>query len=148
MEVTMMHISFAPQRRDGDALVVSRQGDVLTVNGDVLDLSSIPEGATLPAYVVHPMLGKVSRIGGELHVQLLLPYGPTPEPWQTHPDPMIVTEDGPIDVPCDTVVEVEERPVEGGIEITTTTKRWRQAPEVVTTFVAAPEPEEPTNDND
>lgn len=146
----MMHIFFAPQRRDGGALAASRQGDVLTLDGDALDLSSIPEGATLPAYVVHPMLGEVSRIDGELHIQLLLPYGPTPEPWQTHPEPMIVADDGPIDVPCDTIVEVAHLSVEGGIEIVTTTKRWRQEPEVATTFVAAPapEPEESADDND
>lgn len=142
-----MHITWLPQRSDA-TLEASVSGDILTINGESIDLSTIPEGATLPAFAVSFDLGEVSRIDGDLHVQMLLPYGIDPEPWQTHPDPMIVSDDGLIDAPCDTVVTVAEVPVAGGVEIVITTTRWRKSPEVVTTFVAIPSPEEPANDND
>lgn len=140
-----MRISFSPQFRS-DALVVSKVGDVLTINGDVIDLSVIPDGATLPASAIDSewIAETVERIDGVLHLVLLLPHGPSPEPWQAFPDPISITEDGPIDIPVDTTVTIEERTVEGGIEIVSTTRRWRQEPVVDVTFV--PDPEQPEED--
>jgi hypothetical protein len=42
-----MHITLTPMRHDA-TLTLHRAGEVLTINGDPLDLSVIPEGATLP----------------------------------------------------------------------------------------------------
>lgn len=97
-----MHITFAPQRRDG-VLTVAKQGDVLTINGDQIDLSVIPDGATLPAGAISNewIAGPVERIGGVLHVTLLLPHGPNPSQSVAFPEPVTVTSDGAIAVPHD-----------------------------------------------
>lgn len=97
-----MHISFSPQRRD-DALIVAKVGDVLTINGDTIDLSVIPEGATLPAGAIDNewIVGPVERIGGVLHLTLLLPHGPNPSPAVTFPEAITAAADGPIAVPSD-----------------------------------------------
>lgn len=97
-----MHISFSPMRRD-DALSVTKAGDVLTINGEAFDLSSLPDGATIPHGVVPCELisGPVERIVGEIHLTLLLPHGPKPSAAVAFPEPITVTEDGPITVPHD-----------------------------------------------
>lgn len=95
-----MKISFSPQRMDG-ALAVSRAGDMLSVNGDEIDLSVIPDGATLPADAVDSkwIVGPVERIDGVLHLTLLLPHGPNPSQAVAFPAPIVVTGDGPVAVP-------------------------------------------------
>lgn len=96
----------SPQRRD-NSLTLSRAGDVLTLNGQALDFTPLPEGATLPADAIGNdwICGDVSRIGGVLHIPLILPHGfipwPAPEASRvvTHPDPIDVATDGPITLP-------------------------------------------------
>ncbi|MBK9073339.1 MAG: hypothetical protein IPL79_20415 [Myxococcales bacterium] len=94
-----MQITFIPQSRF-DTLALSVAGDVLTVNGAALDLSPLPEGAVLPADAVACdwIMGDITRVGGVLHLAMLLPYGlyggPAPEQ-QT-----ITTDDGPITLPA------------------------------------------------
>lgn len=97
-----MRISFSPQRRDDD-LIVAKHGDTLTVNGDQIDLSVIPDGATLPAAAIDCewIAGPVERIDGVLHVTLILPHGPNPSQAVAFPAPITVTGDGPVDVPRD-----------------------------------------------
>lgn len=97
-----MRISFAPQRRD-DALDVSKDGDVLTINGEVFDFSSLPDGATILRGNIpcEWISGHVERIDGELHLRLLLPHGPKPSAAVAFPEPITVTEDGPIAIPHD-----------------------------------------------
>lgn len=95
-----MRISLCPQRRD-DGLAVSKSGDVLTINGDTLDLSAVPEGATVEnAGELHPLLtGTIERIGGEIHLTLVLPHGANPPPELAFPQPITATADGPIALP-------------------------------------------------
>lgn len=95
-----MHVSFSPMRR-ADALVVSKAGDVLTINGEAFDFSSLPDGATLPAGTVpcEWISGPVERIGGEIHLTLILPHGPKPSQAVAFPAPLTVTADGPISIP-------------------------------------------------
>ena len=97
-----MRISFSPQRRDG-TLTVSRHGDILTINGVPVDLSAIPDGATLPAEAINSewIVGPVERIDGVLHLAILLPHGPNPSPAVAFPEPITVTANGPITVPQD-----------------------------------------------
>lgn len=97
-----MRISFSPQRRD-DTLTVSKTGENLLINGDPIDLSVIPDGATLPAGAIDNewIAGPVERIGGVLHVTLLLPHGPNPSQAVAFPEPITVTSDGPVAVPHD-----------------------------------------------
>src|SRR4051812_22159334 len=47
-KVVLMRISFSPQRRD-HVLIVSKNGDVLTINDETFDFSALPNGATLLA---------------------------------------------------------------------------------------------------
>lgn len=95
-----MHISFLPQRHD-DVLVASKLGDALTLNGEVFDFSSIPEGGEVAASDVPCwwVREKVFRQDGEIYLTLLLPLGPNPSAEEKTPDPIIVVEDGPITLP-------------------------------------------------
>lgn len=103
-----MHtITYFPQRRDDltlDALMWS--GDVLTINGAVLDLSGIPEGATLPGDAVdHPLVvGEISRGGGALSVTLILPLGANPSDEARFPA-QITGADGPVPIPATHIEE-------------------------------------------
>lgn len=109
-----MLIHFSPQRRD-DALSLEKTGDTLTINGDLLDLSVIPDGATLPdAQDIHPLLsGSISRTAGELELTFILPHGPNPSQAVAFPESITVSVDGPVAVPFDepvapTLPEIEE----------------------------------------
>ena len=97
-----MRISFSPMRRD-DTLEVSKTADVLTINGETLDLSALPDGATLPAGAVSCewITGPIERIDGEIHLTLILPHGANPSPSVAFPEPITVTADGPITLPGD-----------------------------------------------
>lgn len=95
-----MRISFSPQRHD-DTLTLSKSGDILTINGMAYDFSPLPDGATIPAGEIpcEWVTGPVERIGGEIHLTLILPHGPNPPPEVSFPEPITVTEDGPITLP-------------------------------------------------
>lgn len=97
-----MRISFSPMRRD-DTLTVTKSGDVLTINGDAVDLSVIPDGASLPAGAVDNefVVGTIERIADDLHVTLLLPHGPDPSHAVAFPADIINPADGPVVVPHD-----------------------------------------------
>lgn len=96
-----MQISFIPMRRD-DRPELSVTGDVLTINGEEFDFSGVPDGATLPrdAVVCGWLASDVTRIGGVLHLTLILPHGPLPDvPQETlRPVPVSVSA-GPVPLP-------------------------------------------------
>jgi hypothetical protein len=96
-----------------EPLTVSRTGDVLTLNGQAFDFSQLPEGATLPAEAIDSewVVGPVSRIDGDLHLTLRLPHGANPSRAVAFPEPIHVTEDGPIPLPFDPEPEAIEEPV-------------------------------------
>ena len=95
-----MRISLSPQRREG-ALALARSGDVLFVNGELLDLSAIPDGATLAAEAISSdwITGDVHRIDGTLHVTILLPVGANPSQALAFPEDLVDFVDGPINLP-------------------------------------------------
>jgi len=97
-----MRISLFPYLCDF-TLAATRAGDVLTLNGVEYDFSPLPEGATLPAEAIDSewIVGPVSRIDGDLHLTLRLPHGPNPSRAVAFPEPIHVTEDGPIALPFD-----------------------------------------------
>lgn len=99
-----MYITLSPVRMD-ETLTASRAGYVLTLNGEAFDFSQLPDGATLPAEAIDSewIVGPVSRINGELHLTLRLPHGPNPSHAVAFPDPINVTQDGPIPLPTDEV---------------------------------------------
>lgn len=106
-----MQIKLSPQRLN-ETLTVSRAGDVLTLNGVEFDFGPLPDGATLPADAIVSdwIVGDVSRIDGELHLTLRLPHGQNPSRAVAFPEPVTVTEDGPIALPFDPVPEPEPLP--------------------------------------
>ncbi|WP_052731799.1 hypothetical protein [Devosia geojensis] len=138
-----MRIMLSPQRSDAQ-LVVGKSGDVLTINGDVLDLSALAAGDSITgASDLHPfLLRDIDRsIDGEIELTLRLPHGPTPEPYMAFPDTLEAVPDGPVDLPWDSYRVVESEKVEGGTNVITTTYRWHQEPEVSSEFI--PDPPEP-----
>lgn len=145
-----MKINLSPQRRDDSLPEVTLSGTILTINGDELDLSDIPEGATYPnASDLNPWLtDSIERSEGDFELTILLPHGANPEQYQAFPEPLIVTEDGPVDLPSNTVVtedtlilEPSEEYPFGAVKHVRTVSRWRQADEVTETFFPNPEPE-------
>jgi hypothetical protein len=103
-----MRIKLQPQRRD-DALSVYKSGDVLTINDEPFDFSSLPDGATIPEGEVpcEWIVGPVDRVDGELHLSLILPHGPNPSAAVAFPEPITVTDDGPVTLPHDEVDNVD-----------------------------------------
>lgn len=97
-----MQISFSPQRSDAE-LVVSRAGDVLTINGEAFDFSGLAEGETIPAGDVPSpwFAGPVDRIGGQLHLVLMLPHGPSPSAAVAYPQPITAPSHGTVTLPAE-----------------------------------------------
>lgn len=96
-----MIIDFSPIRSSA-ALFVIKTGDVLSINGSDFDFSPLPGGAEIPADAVGSpwVTGKVSRdAAGVLRLTLLLPHGPDPAPAVAFPVPLVVTEDGLLELP-------------------------------------------------
>jgi hypothetical protein len=95
-----MHISLIPQRPDASrpaAITVRKIGDVLTIEGEAFDFSSLPDGATIPVVPCHWISGPVERVGGSLHLSLLLPCAP--EFAGSELPPLIDPPDGLLDLP-------------------------------------------------
>jgi uncharacterized protein (UPF0212 family) len=96
----MFELKLAPQLR-GDALEVSVSADVLTLNGVALDFTQLPEGATLPREAIDCLwiAGDVQRVAGVLQVPVLLPITSAASAAACFPDPITVTQDGPVELP-------------------------------------------------
>lgn len=95
-----MHITLSPVRSDMP-LRLERHGDTLVFNGESLDLSPIPDGATLPAAATGcPWIaGDVDRRDGALHLTLVLPHGADAPPETLFPAPLMLVADGPVALP-------------------------------------------------
>jgi hypothetical protein len=95
-----MNITLVPQRRD-TALVAEKSGDVLILNGESFDFSPLQEGDVLPISAIASDLfaGPVSRLGGRLHVSLVLPIGATAPEDARFPQPLEGVADGIIPLP-------------------------------------------------
>lgn len=97
-----MRISFSPQRRD-DTLTLEKTGDRLHINGELYNFNPLADGDTIPAGEIpcHWIIGPVHRTEGEIHLTLILPHGPNPSQAVAYPEPIHVTQDGPIAIPHD-----------------------------------------------
>jgi len=95
-----MQITFSPMRRD-DRLSLRRTGDILTINGEDFDFSGIPDGATLPreAVACEWLASDVERIGGVIHLSLVLPHGADAPEEELFPAPCAAISDGAVPVP-------------------------------------------------
>lgn len=97
-----MQIKLMSKLRQGpQTLTAERQGETLIVNGTTFDFSQLAEGETLPRSAINSewFAGDVTRINGELHLTLLFPHGPNASEAERFPEPITVTEDGPIQLP-------------------------------------------------
>lgn len=96
-----MRIFLSPQRSDRE-ISLSAHGDVLIINGDALDFSDLPDGGEYPPEAIdNPfILGSVTRIEGEIQITVLMPYSnPNPPHTVAFPAPVVVSNNGPIDLP-------------------------------------------------
>jgi hypothetical protein len=94
-----MNIELSPQVRL-DTLSVTVNGEVITVNEAVLDLSGIPDGYRLPAEAFESafVLGAY-REGGVLSVELIMPCAPDEARRSVLFPETIVANDGPVALP-------------------------------------------------
>lgn len=97
-----MRISFTPQRRD-DTLTVTREGDVLTINGEVYDFSALPNGGLLPVEAISSdwIVSDVVRTDAGLALTLLLPHGPAPSAAVAFPQVLVNPGNGVLAIPFD-----------------------------------------------
>lgn len=98
-----MRIILTPQRRD-DFIVLTKSGETLTINNDVLDFSILlPLDGVLPDYETNPdatpihqyVLGAV-RKAGKLSVTVLSPHGPNPDEEEGFPTIISDTKTGKV----------------------------------------------------
>jgi len=98
-----MILALSPQYRSDGPLALSKQGDTLSINGVDIDFSPLPVGHKLPfeqCQKGHPFLLAAQRNeGGVLELTILLPYGPGASSAVEFPQPVVVVEDGDIEVP-------------------------------------------------
>lgn len=97
-----MRISFQPKLMD-EALVLSKSGDVLTVNGASFDFTGLGDGATIPAGVVPCdwIVGPIERVSGVLQMRLFLPVNVFSSEARRFPADIVNPTDGPISLPED-----------------------------------------------
>jgi len=102
-----MRISFSPQDSDATLELVVN-GSKLIINGDILDFSDLPDGGSYPVDAIENDLigGAVSRINGEIHATVVLPYKLSNPPHAVvFPMPVTVTANGRVPLPTDGIVE-------------------------------------------
>lgn len=98
----MYQISFSPIRFD-TPLTLSVDGEALIVNGDRLDFSAIATASKgeVEAFDCPFLADDPERdADGTLHVKVLLPYGSAASQDALFPQPIMVSEDGPVTLPA------------------------------------------------
>lgn len=98
-----MRISFSPQFSDAK-LELSANGEALTINGDTLDFSDMPDGGSYPSEAIENdmVVGGVTRVDGEIKITVILPYNLSNPPRSVaFPDAITVTSNGRIALPTD-----------------------------------------------
>jgi hypothetical protein len=95
-----MKLILTPQRRD-DTLSVIVSGDILILNGEVLNFGPLPEGGTLPSDAVGSpwILGDIHRVNGQIELTLILPNAADASEAARFPVPLVVNMDGPVELP-------------------------------------------------
>ncbi|TAN80882.1 MAG: hypothetical protein EYR95_18985 [Phormidium sp. SL48-SHIP] len=92
----MLKLHLSPVSSDESQPTVNWTAPILTVDGIPYDLSELPDGATAQ----HPVLGQVSRTGSDYEATLKLTHGPNAPEATRFPEPIEVTQDGPIQLPA------------------------------------------------
>lgn len=94
-----MRISFSPQRSDYTLTLERTSPDRLRINGELFNFGPLNDGDMLPKVPCDWIVGPVERIDDEVHLTLILPHGPNPSEAVAFPEPISVTQDGPITLP-------------------------------------------------
>ena len=81
--------------------MLSVAGDVLTIDGVAYDFSAATEDKplTMENAGCEWLVSDVTRIGGELHLTLILPHGARAPQETLFPAPLTVTKNGPVKLP-------------------------------------------------
>lgn len=95
-----MIINLSPQRRE-DTLTVIKNGDILTINGEVFDFTQIPEGGLLPkeAITCEWVEQGIKRNNNQLELTLILPLKYEASEAARFPQPIVNPPDGEIQFP-------------------------------------------------
>lgn len=95
-----MKITLIPQRNETE-MQLERHADALIINGMVLDLAGVTEGAPRAAEDLGCgwLTGAIERVDGELNLSLILPHGACAPDETKFPNLLHVTEDGPVTLP-------------------------------------------------
>jgi hypothetical protein len=97
-----MIINYSPQLR-GDALTLSKNGNILTINGEEIDFEPLESGTKLPLDVCQEyspfLLGAQRNDGGELELTILLPHTPNATQAALFPQPVVNPNNGQIQIP-------------------------------------------------
>ncbi|MEP0147067.1 hypothetical protein [Pseudophaeobacter sp.] len=97
MKITCLCIAGLPGQPETTASV---NGDIVTVDGVVFDLSSVPEGGFAEPQGGHPFAGRIERTGGVLHLALRWHYdAATAEPIQPTAAPVMSVVAGAVPDP-------------------------------------------------
>ena len=85
-----------------ESLVVFKQGQTLTVNGEQFDFSPMEDGDSLPAIAVSSkwFTGNIDHVAGNLSLTLILPIPANFSPEQAFPLPLTDVPDGPVVFPA------------------------------------------------
>jgi len=91
-----MNIYFMPQCGYGEQRVV-KDGDSLSINGELFDFSSLKDGETLPSSAIEcdHVVGSVSRVNGEVEVAIISIYSEA-DTSNINKKPMVNAPDGVI----------------------------------------------------
>lgn len=100
------------------------EGTTLIINGEALDFGFIADGDVFDNTGVEGpngeyFLAPITKEGDMLYITLKLPHGPNPSQHVAFPEPILVTEAGPIELPFDEVpsanqqLEIDYRPATG-----------------------------------
>ncbi|MEZ5796712.1 MAG: hypothetical protein R3D63_03995 [Paracoccaceae bacterium] len=108
-----MHIELIPIRMDA-TLEAHLAGEVLTLNGQAVDLSAVTEAEPLAAETLGcPWIcGEVTRRDGEIRLSLLLPHGADAPEEMRFPAPISRRRTGPLPLPCPPAEPADEPPAE------------------------------------
>ena len=92
----MLTLNLSPVRTDRKPLAANYAAPILTLDCIDYDLSEIPDGASIR----HPILMDGSRDGEDYELTIRFPHGANAPEEARFPDPVVVSVDGPIDLPA------------------------------------------------
>lgn len=96
------HITLSPIRADFD-LHLEREGEILVINGQRIDCTALADGQSIEALGLscEPLVTDIVAEGAALHLTVLLPHGPDAGEAVLFPAPLVLSEDGPAQLPTE-----------------------------------------------